>query len=165
MSICKQLRFKSKLEIIGINPFVFIPDKVLDCIFKQSDKNKGPIPVCGTINTVQYKQTLLRYSGAWRLYINTAMLKNSPKRIGEKLDITIAFDPSDRTIKPHPGLLKELDDNPLAKIKFNSLPASRQNEIIRYISSLKTEKSVARNITRAIDFLSGRGRFAGRDKL
>ncbi len=158
------MRFNSKLEIIGINPFVFIPDKVLASIFKQSGKSKGPVPVCGTVNSVQYKQTLIRYSGAWRLYINTTMLKNSPKHIGEKLDITIAFDPSDRTIKPHPGLLKALEDSPEAKIKFNSLPASRQNEIIRYISSLKTEESVVRNITRAVDFLLGRNRFAGRDK-
>lgn len=159
-----QLRFKAKLEIIGINPFVFLPDKVLKVVFRQSGKTRGSIPVCGTINSIQYKQTLVRYSGEWRLYINTTMLKKSPNRIGEFLDITIAFDPSDRTIKPHPCLLKALDDNPEAKIRFNSLPASRQNEIVRYISFLKTEESVVRNITRAVDFLLGKSRFVGRDK-
>jgi hypothetical protein len=39
------------------------------------------------------------------------MLQNSPKRIGKKLDITIALDLSDRTIRPYPGLLKDLDDD------------------------------------------------------
>jgi hypothetical protein len=158
------MRLKAKLEIIGINPYISLPVKVLECIFRQSGRNKGPIPVCGEINSVQYKQSLVRYSGKWRLYVNTTMLRNSPKRIGEKLDVTIAFDPSDRSIKPHPGLLRALDDNPGAKIRFASLTASRRKEIIRYISSLKSEESVMRNIARAVDFLSGRGRFAGRDK-
>jgi hypothetical protein len=69
------------IEIIGINPFVFIPENILENIFEQAGKNKGPIPVKG----------------------------------------------------------------------------------IRYISFLKTEESIDINIKKAIDFLMGRGRFAGRN--
>ena len=87
------LKLKTELKIIGINPFVFLPDKILKSIFKQAGKDKGPIPVCGTINKNPFRQTLVKYSGDWRLYINTTMLKNSPKRIGEKVSIEIEFDP------------------------------------------------------------------------
>ncbi len=62
--------FKAKIEIIGINPFVFLPARVLKAIFIQAGKEKGPIPVRGTIDGHPYIQTLVMYSGAWRLYIN-----------------------------------------------------------------------------------------------
>jgi len=157
-------KFNSKLEIIVGNPFVFIPLKILKNIFQQANKDKGPIPVRGTINGKNYKQTLVKYSGDWRLYINMNMLKNSPKRIGETIDAEIEFDPSDRTIEPHPKLIKALADNKKANDVFKKLSPSRQKEIIRYISHLKTEKSVEKNVIRAINFLLGKDRFVGRDK-
>jgi hypothetical protein len=157
-------KFKAEIEIIGVNPFVFVPDKVLTSIFTQAGKDKGYIPICGTINGEPYRQTLVKFSGAWRLYINTKMLKNSPKRIGETIKITVEFDSAGRTIKPHPKFEKSLKENENAKIMFDRLRPSRQHEIVRYISFLKTEESVDRNIIKAIDFLLGKGRFVGRDK-
>ncbi|ANE51865.1 YdeI/OmpD-associated family protein [Flavisolibacter tropicus] len=155
--------FKAAIDIIGINPFVFVPDSILESIFKEAGKDKGHIPIRGTINGQTFKQTLVRYDGHWRLYINTTMLKHSPKRIGETIAVVIEFDPSDRTIEAHPKLIKALEDSPDAKKVFDSLPASKQKEIIRYISALKTEASIDRNVTRAIHFLLGQGRFIGRD--
>src|ERR1044071_2649608 len=101
-------QFKASIDIIGINPFVFVPEKILKEIFQKAGKDKGPIPVQGTVNGKAFQQTLVKYSGHWRLYINTTMLKNSPKRIGETIEVTIEFDPTDRTIEPHPKLIKAL---------------------------------------------------------
>jgi len=157
-------KFKADIKIIGINPFVFVPDRILKKIFKQAGKDKGPIPIRGTINGQPFKQTLVKYRGDWRLYINTTMLKNSPKRIGETIAIEVQFDPISRNIKPHPKLVLAFKENKDAKKIFDNLPPSRQHEIIRYISFLKTEESVIRNITRAIDHLVGKDRFVGRDK-
>ena len=157
-------KFKAKIDIIGINPFVFVPEDVLTNLLKQAGKDKGKIPVRGTINNSPYKQTLVKYSGDWGLYTNTTMLKNSPKRIGETLNLSIEFDPSDRTIPPHPKLVAALDENPIAKSVFDKLAPSMQNEIVRYIANLKTEESIDRNIGRAVCFLLGNGRFVGRDR-
>ncbi len=156
--------FNARIEIIGINPFVFVPDDILTDLFKQAGKDKGKIPVKGTINELPYKQTLVKYSGAWRLYINTLMLKNSPKRIGETIAVSIEFDPSDRTILPHPKLVKALEEKQEAKLVFEGLRPSLQHEIVKYIANLKTEESIDKNIIRAIDFLLGKARFIGRDK-
>ena len=158
-------RFKAVIEIIGINPYVLVPNDILDKIFTQAGKSKGHIPISGTVNGVPYKQTLLRYSGLWRLYINTTMLKDSPKRIGETIELTIEYDPSDRTITPHPKLVEALEQNKEAKAVFDDLSPSLKKEIIRYISFLKTEQSVDKNVTRAIDFLLGNGRFIGRENI
>ena len=157
-------KFNAKLEIIVGNPFVFVPSKILNEVFQQANKNKGAIPIRGTINKKKYQQTLLKYSGEWRLYVNMKMLKNSPKRIGEIIEVEIEFDPSDRTIKPHPKLTKALTDNIKAKAVFENLSPSKQKEIIRYISNLKTENSIDKNVTRVINFLLGKERFVGRDK-
>ncbi|CAN5413652.1 YdeI/OmpD-associated family protein [soil metagenome] len=158
-------KFKATIEIIGINPFVFVPEKILATIFKKAGRDKGPIPICGTINGNAYQQTLMKYGGAWRLYINGAMLKNSPKRIGENITVTVAFDNSDRTIQLHPKLVKALQENKEAKAAFDKLTPSTQREIIRYIAHLKTPESVDRNIKRAINFLLGKENFVGREKL
>lgn len=157
--------FKARIEIIGINPFVYVPEPFLEDLFHKSGKNKGPIPIKGTINGNAYQQTLVKFSGEWRLYINIQMLPRSPKRIGEEIEITLEFDPADRTIHPHPKLVQALKENTKANEVFLSLQPSLQNEIVRYIANLKTEESVERNVVKAINFLLGKERFIGRDGL
>lgn len=156
--------FSAKIELLGINPFVFLPAKVLQSIFIQAGKDKGTIPVKGAINDNAYKQTLVYYNGAWRLYINTSMLKSSPKRIGETITVTVAFDPEDRRVPMHPKLKAALEQNEKANAVFEKLSASAQKEILRYIYHLKNENSVDRNVSKAVQFLLGEAKFAGRDK-
>jgi len=158
-------KFKAGIGLLGINPFVYVPDEILQEIFRQSGKGRGPIPVCGSVNRKSYKQTLVKYKGYWRFYINTTMLKDSPRRIGEVISVTMRYDPEDRTIPPHPDLIKALKANKEAKKAFDRLPPSRQKEIVRYISALKTQESVSRNIERAIGFLMGENPFVGLVKL
>lgn len=156
--------FQAELKIIGINPYVTVPQKILAAIFKQAGKEKGKIPIRGTVNKLPYTQTLVKFSGEWRLYINTKMLKDSPKKIGSTLKISVEFDPADRTISPHPKLAASLNKNKKARAVFEKLPPSLQHEIVRYIANLKTEASIDKNVIKAIDFLLGKERFIGRDR-
>lgn len=156
--------FSAKIEIIGINPFVFVPDSILKSIFIQAKKDKGHIPIKGTINENPYKQTLVKYSGEWRLYINTIMLKNSPKRIGEIVEVSITFDPESREIEMPIEFKEALNSNKEANLIFEQLSNSRKQEILRNLARLKTKKSFDKNITRAINFLNGNESFLGRKK-
>jgi hypothetical protein len=158
-------QFEATLEIIGINPFVYVPEEILYYIFEKAGKDQGQLPICGLINGVSYKQTLLRYKGAWRLYVNTSMLKNSPKRIGERVTMTIDYDTSDRSVVAHPKWVEALSNNQEAQHAFEKLSPSLQKEIVRYFTFFKTEESIDRNIVRAINFLLGKGRFVGRDPI
>jgi hypothetical protein len=158
-------KFKAVIEIIGVNPFVTLPDPVLAHLFRQAGKDKGPIPVKGTINGQPYTQTLVKFKGLWRLYINLKMLDHSTQRIGEVINITIAFDPEKRVIDPPLKFVEALQLEPKAKRVFDSLRPSLQLEIVRYIAGLKTEDSVDRNVEKAIQFLLGNGRFVGRAKI
>lgn len=156
--------FTAILEIIGINPFVFVPQEILDALFEKNGKDKGPIPIRGTVNGKEYTQTLVKYQGEWRLYINMIMLPNSPKRIGETLEVTVDIDTTSREELPHPELIEALNQNPDQKAVFESLPSSRRKEIIRYINRIKSDEIRTKNIEKAIAFLAGNERFVGRDK-
>ena len=158
------LSFKAKIEIIGINPYVLLPQKVLLSLFKQAGKDKGAIPVKGKIEGHDFVQNLVKYSGKWRLYLNTPMRKASNKDVGDRAIIEIGFDPAERIIPMHAKLQKALKENVKAKKVFNKLAPSRQKEITRYINSLKTEVSIDRNIKKVLSFLLGKEKFVGRDK-
>ena len=93
------------------------------------------------------------------------MLKNSIQRIGEIIEVQVEIDSEGRIITPHHLFLRALKDNIKAKSTFENLSPSLQLEIVRYISRLKSKESIKRNILKAIDFLLGKGKFVGRDKI
>ena len=156
--------FEAELQIVGINPFVSVPGPILEAIFEAAGKRTGPIPIAGSVNGAPYQQSLVRHQGAWRLYVNTAMLKNSPRRIGERLELTVAHDPVGRDAPASPEFERALAAHPQAKAVFEGLRPSRQREIVRYIASLKSPASRERNVARAVAFLMGEARFVGLDR-
>ena len=154
--------FTAVLELIGVNPFVAVPAEVLADVFAQAGRSKGPIRVHGNVNGRPYQQTLVRYAGQWRLYINLLMLANSPRRIGEVLAVELAYNPAAPLALTCPAFEQALAETPAARRVFDQLSPSRQHELVRYLARLKTEESRARNLERAIGFLLGKNRFAGR---
>lgn len=155
--------FSAKIQKIGVNPHVLPPSPVLKNLFRQSGKSKGPIPVCGTLNGNKFIQTLVKFSGKWRLYVNTPMRREAGIDVGDTANVEIAFDPKPRIIPFHNALAYDLDKNKKAKAVFKKLPPYRQKEIMRYITTLKTEEALIRNLKKVIRHLKGKARFAGRD--
>jgi hypothetical protein len=148
-------RFAATIYKIGINPVVDPPDTSLKAIFAQAGKSRGPIPVRGKLNDVKFMQTLVKYKGAWRLYINGPMLKASGLSVGDAATIEIEFDARPR-MTPVPDELKAaLHKDQQAREAFDDLPPSRQKEIMKYIGSLKTEDAISKNVRRIIAHLRG----------
>lgn len=92
------------------------------------------------------------------------MLKDSPKKTGQVVEIKIRHDHHPRTITIPPEFESALKKNKTAKTTFDQLSPSRQKEIVRYLASLKTTASLKKNILRALNFLEGKERFVGREK-
>lgn len=155
--------FNAEILIIIGNPYVRPPDTVLEFIFKQAGKKTGPIPVKGTINGAPFLQSLVRYSGDWRLYINGIMAKSAGLKytgsitaiVGEKIKISIAFNPEPPKFEIHPAFKKELLKDKTAKKAFDKLTPGRQKEISRYLGFLKNEDSISLNIQRIFKHLHG----------
>lgn len=147
--------FSAKVNIIGVNLYVLPPQEVLQTIFTQAKKDKGSIPIKGLINGKDFKQTLVKYAGNWRLYINTPMIKSTGVKIGDTAKFEITFDPIPRIEPMHPLFKKALDTNPKAKKTFETYSPSRQKEINRYLNALKAESSLLHNIDRIVRYLAG----------
>ena len=156
--------FSAKIFIIGINPYVLLPENILQTVFKSAGTNKSPIPVKGKIDGHIFRQTLVKYAGKWRLYLNTDMRLSCGKDVGDKATFSVQFDKEERITPMHPALDAALRNNKTAEKMFNELAPYLQKEIKRYINALKTDTSVNKNIQKAINFLQGKERFIGRDK-
>ncbi|MGJ1262878.1 DUF1905 domain-containing protein [Sphingobacterium spiritivorum] len=159
------MHFTAVIDKIGINPFVFVPELVLLELITAAGQHKGKIPVSLTIEGLVFTQTLVKYAGEWRLYINGPMLKATGKTVGDTADFTLEFNAEKPEIQIHPLLAKALQQNVEAYSVFQSLSPSLQLEIVRYISHLKQEDSIARNVGKAIQFLLGKERFIGREPI
>src|SRR5687767_8785741 len=120
MAKTKLLKFSATIEIIGINPYVYLPDEILNAIFERAGKNKGSIQVKGKIQGHDYIQNLVKYAGHWRLYLNTPMRKKGGIDVGDVAHVEIDFDPIERKQEMHPDLKKALTQNKEAKAKFDS---------------------------------------------
>jgi hypothetical protein len=147
--------FAAKIYKIGINPVVDPPEDVLKDIFEQAGRSKGPIPVRGRLTGADYVQTLVKYRGAWRLYVNGPMLKSAGLAVGDIAEVEIEFDPAPRKTAVPPRFARALADDAAAGAAFNSLSPSRQNEILKYLGFLKTEASLERNIAKVLKQLKG----------
>lgn len=147
--------FSAKIYKIGINPYVGMPEVVLNRLFEQAGKTKGPIPVRGTINGKRFIQTLVKYQGAWRLYINGEMRQAAGIDVGDQAHIKLEYDPIPRIESMPPKFRAALSKNKAAKTAFEKLTPSRQKEMLRYLNSMKTETSLERNIEKIIQHLQG----------
>ena len=143
-------RFSKPIYKLGINPVVDPPDDILRAIFEAAAKSKGPIPVRGRLNGAEFIQTLVRFRGAWRLYINGPMLRDAGLAVGDVANIDIEFDPRPRELPVPAALAAALKKNRRAAVAFGELTPSRQKEIIRYIGSLKSAEAIAKNVDRVI---------------
>ena len=143
-------RFSATIYKLGINPVVDPPERVLNAIFKQAGRSNGPIRVRGKLNRALFQQTLVKYSGTWRLYVNGVMLKASGAKVGDTVRLEVEFDQSLPEVGMPPALERAFSRDRVARIAFEKLVPSRQKEILRYIGSLKTDESIRKNIEKII---------------
>ena len=152
----KLLKFTARIAIIGVNPYVLLPDNVLQDLFAAAKKESGGIAVKGSLNGSKFKQTLVKYAGQWRLYLNGVMRKNAGVDVGDRVDITIMFDNTPRIIPMHPEFEKALHKSSKARIEFEKYPPSRQKEINRYLNTIKSDEVRQKNIEKVLGHLEGK---------
>ena len=151
----QSLKFAAEIFKIGINPVVDPPENVLNAIFESAGRSKGAIPVRGKLNGAEFIQTLVKYGGKWRLYVNGEMLKASGLTVGDEANVEIEFDPRPREVTMPQSLHTAFKNDIEARKAFAELPPSRQKEIFRYINSLRTDESIVRNVEKILEQLKG----------
>jgi hypothetical protein len=149
-SLC---RFSARIEILGINPFVFVPERHLRTLLQAAGRDRGPIAVRLLLAGVQFRQNLLKSHGAWRLYLNTPMRKALGKDVGDRIQLQLQFDAAPPKEAANAALVQALRDSAVAKAAFQGLAPSRKKEIWRYLNALKSEEARARNVQKVVQWL------------
>ena len=161
------LRFRSVIEINNINPYVLVSAKRAARIRKDW---RRPLPVRVRVNGRPEKPWRINLmpvgDASFYLYLHGDVRKASGTKAGDSVTVELEFDDKYRSGPAHPMPLwfsEALDRNHSAKQAWSELIPSRQKEILRYFSWLKTPETQARNVQRAIHVLSGgKGRFMAR---
>jgi hypothetical protein len=161
------LRYRSTILINDINPYVLVSAKRAECLRKNWRK---PLPVCVRVNGQPEEPWRINLmpigDGSFYLYLHGDVRKASGTKVGDDVTVTLEFDDEYRggPAQPIPPWFSEaLERNRKAKLAWNELAPSRQKEVVRYFSRLKSPSAQTRNLQRAMHVLSGaKGRFMGR---
>lgn len=147
--------FSAEVRKIDINPYVRVPTDVIAKLQQDAQKEKGPIPVKGTLQGKPFSTTVVRFRGMWRLYLNTDMRRTANVEVGDQVTIGVQFDSATRTVPAPREFTLALSKNKQAEEAFKKLAPSRQKEILRYLNSLKQAETLERNIEKVVQILLG----------
>lgn len=153
------LHFKTTIEIYNGNPYVLVSHERAEKL--QSGWRK-PLPVAVQINGKPDKPWHINMmpigDGSFYLYLHGDVRKASQTKVGDKVAVDVAFDQSYHGGPMHPmpdWFQRPLAKNTKAQAAWNALTPSRQKEILRYLSWLKSDEAKHRNVQKALHVLSG----------
>lgn len=161
------MRFAAKIEIYNGNPYVLVSPARAKKL--QPNWHK-PMPVLVQVNGQPQPAWRINMmpigDGSFYLYLHGDVRKASETKVGDKVLVDVEFDAAYKNgpMHPMPGWFRTaLAANPTAKKNWELLTPSRQKEILRYFSWLKSDEAKARNLAKAMHVLSGsEGRFMAR---
>jgi hypothetical protein len=161
------LRFRSRIEINNINPYVLV-DANRAARLKKNWRRPMPvrIQVNGKPDTPWRINLMPVGDGTFYLYLHGLVRKAAGADVGDVVSLAIQFDDEYRGGPAHPmpsWFGDELDRNPAAKQGWDDLTPSRQKEILRYFAGLRSPQAQQRNVQRALHVLAGgKARFMAR---
>lgn len=159
--------FKSKIEIVNGNPYVFISAERATILKRGWRK---PMPVFVQINGEPKPAWPINMmpigDGSFYLYLHGDVRRDSQTKVGDLVTVEVTFDDgyTNGPMHPMPDWFRvPLTQNKKAKKAWDGLIPSRKKEILRYFSWLQSAEARKRNIDKAISVLSGNeGRFMAR---
>jgi hypothetical protein len=143
--------FKAKIYKTGINWCVDVPRRITTKMVAM----KSYIKIKGTINGFKFTKSLVPVKDSpYRLFVNQIMMKGGDAALGKVAAFEIGLDKSKGTKEyTIPKMLIEyLDKNSLVH-EFEKLTASRIKDIAKYLSALKSEAALQKNVRKVVSQL------------
>jgi hypothetical protein len=162
------LRYRARIEINGINPFVPVDPEQARSLREGWRK---PMPVLVQINGAPAEpwriNMMPRGDGGFFLYLH-GIVRGAADGVGvgDEVEVSVAFDAAYRGGPAHP--MPEAFEHGLARNKaaakaWEALTPSLRKEVLRRFDSVKSEAARTRNIEDALAVLGGaEGRFMAR---
>ncbi len=153
------MKFTGNIDIREGNPYILVTKKHVTAI---KFGWKKPLPVLVQINGKPDDPWRINMmpvgDGRFYLYLHGDVRKASNTKVGDTVKVDLSFDSEYRSGPRHSmpeWFSSALDKNPRAKKNWKALIPSRQKEILRYFSWLKSQEAKDRNLKRALKVLSG----------
>lgn len=164
----KALHFTATIEIYNANPYVLVNKEQAHELHENWHK---PMPVTVQINgqpkPAWHINMMPIGDGSFYLYLHGDVREASKTKVGDLVEVDVAFDNTYKSGPMHPmpdWFQAALDKNNKAQKAWDALPPSRQKEVLRYFSWLKSDEAKVRNVQQVMHVLSGNeGRFMARD--
>ncbi|TKC12077.1 DUF1905 domain-containing protein [Pedobacter polaris] len=140
--------FKAKIYKIGINWAVDVPLEIT----AKLKPEKGYIRIKGQINDFDFIQTLVPVKNSpYRLFVNFIMMKGGKTALGKVASFAIEQNEVE-LVKMYamPKLLSNILEKENLNDNFNSLSEARKKDILKYLSFIKTEETIMKNIDKLI---------------
>jgi len=161
------LKFKARIDITSVNPFVEVAPARARAL---RPSWKKPMPVLVRIDgkpNPPWRINLMPVGGGrFYLYLHGDVRKASKTKVGDLVQVELRFDSAYRNGPLHPmpaWFAGPLQKNAKARAGWEALTPSRQKEVLRYFSRLKSDEARDRNVNLALQVLSGKpGRFMAR---
>ena len=151
------LRFRARIAITGINPYVRISAA-------QAGRLKSgwrkPMPVRVQINgkpEPAWRINLMPAGdGGFLLYLHAKVREASGTAVGDVVRVSLVFDATYKPLPPMPSWFRAaLRRDAAARAGWRKLAPSRQKEILRYLAGLKSAQARERNLAKALYVLAG----------
>jgi hypothetical protein len=156
----KRLHFTAMIRIHQANPYILV-SRTRATALKAGWRK--PLPVRVRINgkpVTAWRINMMPVgNGSFYLYLHGDVRRASRTKVGDRVDTEVAFDAAYRAGPTHPlptRFRTALNKTPQALVAWRALIPSRQKEILRYLSGLKSPETLARNVRKALRVLSGK---------
>ena len=111
-------------------------------------------PVIAIVNGEEYRSRLMVYGGKTYLGLRKDLLRKIGAGPGDRIEVELTEDRTERVVTEPPELLEALADNAAARTAYDALPYTHRLEYARWISEGKQAETRATRTARTIKRLT-----------
>ena len=144
------LRFRAELRGAGDSGGAGF-DVPLEIAAALSDAKRPPVAV--TINGHEFRTRLAVYGGQPMVGVTKANRAAAGVDVGDRFDVTVAFDDAPRTVEVPGDLAAALSGDPQAAAAFDRLSFTHRREYVEWIEEAKRAETRSRRVAGTLERL------------
>ena len=139
--------FAARIYKVWLIRFVDVPKE----ISRTLGSGKERIPVCGTVEGLPLRTTLVPSgNGRHRLAIHGDIYRKLRIDAGDVVEVSLELDEESREPVLPPSLIAALKFSKVAAREFRAMTTALRRQIVRYLTSAKSDATVERRIAKFI---------------
>src|SRR5262249_5593807 len=139
--------FAAKIYKLWLIRFVDVPKEISAAL----GKSKERIPVCGTVEGLPLRTTLVPSgNGRHRLAIHGDIYRKLRVDAGAVVEVCLEFDDGPREPILPPSLVAALKFSKVAAREFRAMSTALRRQIVRYLTSAKSQSTIERRVAKFI---------------